>query len=721
MMGNSSDFGTFGRYNELPLGSMPPDMRAVYSYTETLRGLVPGPHKIWLANPQLLRTITPTGAYYQKQSSLTKAEIEIATNVINGHWRAAYSNYEHERIGRSAGHLLAEQVEALIAGLPTAFGNQRQQLVYELATTLAAQRVVPLGLYRRAKALLGDKGIVDVTVLMGWFTGVSLTLNAFDVPSNAEGLQQQPEPSAGPSGLGGRLALLKPGSMTQEQKAMYDELQETLIPWAEKSGFQSTAEDGSLIGPFNAILLSPAMSRGFLALQEAEKSHTTLNERTRQVVILAVGSVWKAPYELYAHSVCARNAGLSEEVVACLVAGKVSDELTEQEQIAGHFTLQLAAQHGVDASLYNQAIKAFGQQGVLDMTFLAGTYLLVCGLLNVFTIPAPVGQWPTPSVSGHEQSGKRRARLTTMAVFPTGSFLENLAVRSDNSVLITVLNLKQLWYVPPVTGGVPVDAQLLYTFDALPTGIVEVQPDVFLIAVGNLYTTHECFLYRLDLNGWTAGERIQPEMVFRFPKAAKAVNGSCLLAPGVMLVADSFASLIWRVDFEADARQMEARVWLSHDSMGYFPGKLKPEQPGVNGVRYASRSHCLYYTSTAKKLLMRVQVDPQTWEPAGQPELVVAGRMGDDFCIDEEAGLLYLATHRQNTIDRVSLEPGDNSGFTESVAGDPFSEELIGPSAGAWSRGLGHAGRVAFFLTDGGTASPAPCGPMPAKLVRVEL
>ena len=78
----------------------------------------------------------------------------------------------------------------MIAGLPTSFDDPRQQVVYELATTLIAPRVVPKGLYRRAKALLGDAGIVDVTMLLGWFTGVSLTLMAFDVPSNAIGLEQ---------------------------------------------------------------------------------------------------------------------------------------------------------------------------------------------------------------------------------------------------------------------------------------------------------------------------------------------------------------------------------------------------------------------------------------------------------------------------------------------------------------------------------------------------
>ncbi|WP_375481066.1 carboxymuconolactone decarboxylase family protein [uncultured Jatrophihabitans sp.] len=185
-----SDFGTFGRFVETPVDKMPTDMKDAYNYTVSLRGLVPGPHKIWLCNPTLAKTVVPVGAYYQTTSTLTKAEIEIATNIINGRWLAAYSNYEHEKIGERAGHLPAEKVEALIANRPTSFDDPRQSVVYELASALTQPRVVPVGLFRRAQHAIGDAGIVDLTMLLGWFTGVSLTLSAFDVPSNALGLDQ---------------------------------------------------------------------------------------------------------------------------------------------------------------------------------------------------------------------------------------------------------------------------------------------------------------------------------------------------------------------------------------------------------------------------------------------------------------------------------------------------------------------------------------------------
>jgi 4-carboxymuconolactone decarboxylase len=169
---------------------MSPAVREAYEYTKELRGRVPGPHRIGLANPALSKTIVPTGAYYQTQSSLQKSEIEIATAIINGRWGAAYSNYEHEIIAEEAGGLAPRQVEALIEGLPTSFDDPRQQVVYELAATLVQARVVPAGLYQRAKSLIGDAGIVDVTVLMGWFTAVSLTLMAYDVPSSAKAFDE---------------------------------------------------------------------------------------------------------------------------------------------------------------------------------------------------------------------------------------------------------------------------------------------------------------------------------------------------------------------------------------------------------------------------------------------------------------------------------------------------------------------------------------------------
>jgi hypothetical protein len=68
------------------------------------------------------------------------------------------------------------------------------------------------------------------------------------------------------------------------------------------------------------------------------------------------------------------------------------------------------------------------------------------------------------------------------------------------------------------------------------------------------------------------------------------------------------------------------------------------------------------------------------------------------------------------------MNPAPNSGLTESIAGEPYTEELIGPTSGIWGRGAGEYGRVAYLLSDGGTASAPPEGvAQPGRVLSVEF
>lgn len=315
------------------------------------------------------------------------------------------------------------------------------------------------------------------------------------------------------------------------------------------------------------------------------------------------------------------------------------------------------------------------------------------------------------------------ATLTNVAFFPEGSFLENLAVRCDGSILVTILNRKEVWYVPVPRAELSVEPMLVHKFPHMTMGIVETEPDIFYVCTSDIYTTHESTLERLDLRDWTPGTGIQPERVLEFGKPVGALNGACLVAPGVILIADSLAGLIWRVDLAEDGMSGTASVWLQHESMTLDPNNiLTPPQPGINGVRYDSTTGFLYYTSTQRKLFMRVRVDPATQAPLGSPEFVAGGTMSDDFCIDEKAGVAYVTTHRENTIDRVVLRAADTLPARDIVVGDPFDKQVVGPSSAAWGRGPGEYGRIAYVTTDGGTTAPPPDGIVrPAKVLRVEF
>jgi 4-carboxymuconolactone decarboxylase len=189
-------------------------------------------------------------------------------------------------------------------------------------------------------------------------------------------------------GLGGRLPLADRASLTAAQREFFDQMMTAVVPWAQKAGFQSTTADGRFIGPFNPILLNPAISAQFLKLQFTEEQTTSLTERVRQVVILTVGAVWHADYELYAHSAAARQVGLPATAIATLVNGDLPEELTEPEKTAHRLARQLSTTHHVDDPLYRDAEKAFGATGIAEITVLTGIYHTVCGILNVFDIPA---------------------------------------------------------------------------------------------------------------------------------------------------------------------------------------------------------------------------------------------------------------------------------------------------------------------------------------------
>jgi len=184
-----SDSPTFGRYAEIPVDRMTPEQSKAYrSMIDGPRGRLPGPYKVWVHNPKLLHAAAPLGEHFTPgQSSLSEREREIAVVVITNRWHSAYPAAAHERRGKEAG-LPAATVEAIAAGLPASFTDAREQVVYEVAMTLAGNRLISQGLYDRAIKALGHEGVTDMIVLMGYYTAVSLTMNFYAVPAGTPGL-----------------------------------------------------------------------------------------------------------------------------------------------------------------------------------------------------------------------------------------------------------------------------------------------------------------------------------------------------------------------------------------------------------------------------------------------------------------------------------------------------------------------------------------------------
>jgi 4-carboxymuconolactone decarboxylase len=180
---------TFGRYAELTLDEMTAEQKAAYDFLMNgPRGRLPGPYKVWIHNPKLVKAADPLGRHFTPgEYSLTEREREIAVIVITTKWNSDYPAAAHEKRGKEVG-LPAATAEAMTAGLPASFDDPREQVVYEVAVSLANNRIVSQGLYDRAVALLGHPGVSDVITLMGYYTSVALTMNFYAVPAGTPGL-----------------------------------------------------------------------------------------------------------------------------------------------------------------------------------------------------------------------------------------------------------------------------------------------------------------------------------------------------------------------------------------------------------------------------------------------------------------------------------------------------------------------------------------------------
>jgi 4-carboxymuconolactone decarboxylase len=158
------------------------------------RGRVRGPLAIWLHSPKLAETAQALGQYCRYDSSLSQRLSELAILTMATIWKAEFEWWAHKPIALKAG--LSEAVaDALRDGVPPPFESDEEAIVHEVIVTLHAERGLPDDVYQRATAILGDRRLLDLIGLSGYYTLISMTLNVFQVlPPEGERHELTPTP-----------------------------------------------------------------------------------------------------------------------------------------------------------------------------------------------------------------------------------------------------------------------------------------------------------------------------------------------------------------------------------------------------------------------------------------------------------------------------------------------------------------------------------------------
>jgi 4-carboxymuconolactone decarboxylase len=147
-------------------------------------------------------------------------------------------------------------------------------------------------------------------------------------------------------------------------------------------------------GPYSPLLRSPVLGQRMFDLLYYLRWNSSVPLRLNEFAILIIGRQWRSQVEWFAHGPLAIKAGLSAEVVADLKAQKRPNNMKPDEAIVYDFVTELTTTHQVSDTTFARAKQILGEQQVVDLTTVAGTYITVAMILAMAEEGVPAGKEP---------------------------------------------------------------------------------------------------------------------------------------------------------------------------------------------------------------------------------------------------------------------------------------------------------------------------------------
>lgn len=144
-------------------------------------GRLNGPFNAMLVSPDVGAALQELGAAIRYKSALTARAREIAILELSSLRRSAFEWYAHERVGKQAG-LTDAEIAALLAGDAAPTFDASEALVRELVRTLVRERDLDDVTFARAAKTLGDRVLMDVIALVGYYDLLALSLRVWRTP-----------------------------------------------------------------------------------------------------------------------------------------------------------------------------------------------------------------------------------------------------------------------------------------------------------------------------------------------------------------------------------------------------------------------------------------------------------------------------------------------------------------------------------------------------------
>ena len=150
----------------------------------------------------------------------------------------------------------------------------------------------------------------------------------------------------------------------------------------------------ALRGPWIPLLRSPEVMRRARAMGDYLRFDSSLPARLSEFLILLTAREWTQQYEWVAHRDIAIEAGLDPAIVLAIAEGRHPPGLREDETALHALHSELVRRHSVSDTTYTEAVRLFGEQGVIDAVGIIAYYTLLAMVMNTARTPIPAGTAP---------------------------------------------------------------------------------------------------------------------------------------------------------------------------------------------------------------------------------------------------------------------------------------------------------------------------------------
>jgi 4-carboxymuconolactone decarboxylase len=170
------------RFKPLTYDEMTPAQRKmIENLLAGPRGGAEGPFNALLRSPEMGDLGQQFGAATRFATTVPRKLYELAIILTARHWTAQFEWYAHYRAALQAG-LDKAVADAIAEGRRPAAMTPDVEAVYNFASELLDTKQVSDATFDAAKKLLGERGVVELINVMGWYGLVSMYLNVDRYP-----------------------------------------------------------------------------------------------------------------------------------------------------------------------------------------------------------------------------------------------------------------------------------------------------------------------------------------------------------------------------------------------------------------------------------------------------------------------------------------------------------------------------------------------------------